>query len=64
MYVHCRNKNCFWHSDVEPNICTRGLIIIGEDVKCIFYNPPKKKENQTQDNLPSSLIDEDGFPIT
>lgn len=64
MYVHCKHTDCFWHSNIEPSQCTRGLIIIGEECKCIFYKPPKKKDNETQDNLSSSLIDEDGFPIT
>lgn len=34
MYVHCKNTRCFWHSDIEPNKCTRGLIIIGENANC------------------------------
>lgn len=42
MYVHCKNTRCFWHSDVEPNQCTRGLVIIGEDASCEF----DKQRNQ------------------
>ena len=42
MYVHCRNTKCFWHSDVEPNQCTRGLVIIGEEANCEF----DKERNQ------------------
>lgn len=64
MYVHCKNTDCFWHSDMEQNKCTRGLIIIGEDCGCTFYSPPVRKGNRTQDALYSSLVDEDGFTIT
>lgn len=43
MYVYCKNIDCFWHSDIEPNKCTRGLIIIGENNQCEFLCLPVEK---------------------
>ena len=44
MYVHCENVRCFWHSDIEPNKCTRELIIVGEDANCKMVKDKKKHQ--------------------
>lgn len=49
MRVFCKNTECFWHSDTDPNQCERSLIVIAEDANCKMVQD-NKNHHTTENN--------------